>query len=217
MDLQADDTSRKPASDAGFGLFGGVFDPVHSAHRAVALAALEQLPIREVLFVPAGDPPHKSGHALAPAEHRLRMLELALGGDPRLRIDDRELRRPGASYTVLTLEELRRERPEERIYLLIGADNARSIGRWHRAEEILDLAEPVIVPRPGHENHFTAEDLPGVPAERRAAWNRIALTGVSLEHASRTIRARVREGRSLEGWVPEEVAEYIAEQGLYRD
>jgi len=144
------------------------------------------------------------------------MLSLALAGEPRFSVDEREVRRPGASYTVLSLGELAREHPGRRIFLLIGADNARALGTWRRPEEILALCDPVIVPRPGHEPCFTELDLPFVSEERRAALNRLALRGVSLDISSSAVRERVRAGLPLDGWVPPAVAEYIAAHALYR-
>lgn len=214
--MQADAKRPEHAPVTGYGVFGGVFDPVHDAHLAAAREALAALPIDEVRFFPAGVPPHKRERTPAPAEHRLRMLELAVAGEPRFTVDDREIRRPGPSYTVLTLAELASERPGRRIFLLIGADNAAKLRTWHRAERILDLCDPVIVPRPGHEARFARSDLPFVSDERREALDRLALRGASLDISSSAVRARAGAGLPLAGWVPAAVAEYIAAHGLYR-
>lgn len=214
--MQADAAQPERAPIEGYGVFGGVFDPVHDGHLAAARAALAALPIDGVRFLLAGSPPHKPSGAPAPAEHRLRMLSLALAGEPRFSVDDRELHRAGPSYTVLTLRELAREHPGRRIHLLIGADNAATLRTWHRAEEILALSDPVIVPRPGYAPRFERHDLPFVPDDRREALNRLSLGGVSLDISSSEVRERVRAGLPLDGWVPLAVAEYIALHGLYR-
>jgi nicotinate-nucleotide adenylyltransferase len=214
--LQADANPPEAAPSTGYGVFGGVFDPVHRDHVAAATAALAELPISEVRFIPAGIPPHKTEGVQATAIHRLRLLELAIEGEPRFVLDRRELDRPGPSYTVLTLQELTAERPGERIFFLIGADNARSIGRWHRAQEIFELCDPVLVPRPGHPERFTPNDLPFLSESRLVALDRLTLSGVCLDRSSSEIRRRVRDGDSIDGMVPEGVAEYIEKHGLYR-
>ena len=221
MEEDTPDALPTAAADTGgtrdaIALYGGVFDPVHAAHLAVARAALDALPVARVLFLPAGDPPHKSERAPAPADARLAMLRAAITGEPRFAIDPRELERTGPSYTILTLEELAHAHPGARIFFLIGADNARSIGRWHRAEELFALCDPVIITRPGDGAGFSLADVPFLSPERIDALNRLVIDTVSLPHSSSTVRGRVARGESLDGWVPDEVAQIIAERGLYR-
>ncbi len=214
--MQAEARPQSPVHSTGYAVFGGVFDPVHNAHLAAARAALADLPILEVRFIPAGVPPHKNERVPASADHRRRLLELAIAGEPRFVLDDRELRRPGPSYTVDTLEELSAERAGERIYFLVGADNIRTIGSWYRSEEILSLCDPVIVPRPGYPDRFSAVDLPSVSEARREELNGLALRGICLDRSSSEIRRRVKEGLPLAACVPSAVAEYIEAEGLYR-
>ena len=213
--MQADASAPKRVLKGGYGLFGGVFDPVHLGHRAVAEAALRHLPIEEVAFLPAGDPPHKSERSITPAAVRLELLELATRDDPRLRIDARETSRPGPSYTVLTLEELTAERPGDTIYFLIGADNAAQIGSWYQAERLFELCTPVIVTRPGDRAEFRREDVPFLDESRREELNRCAIEGPDFPQSSREIRRRVAAGESLDGWVIPEIAERIAALSLY--
>ena len=198
-------------------LFGGVFDPIHSGHVEIARLALDRLPITDVVFLPAGNPPHKSDRTAAPPQHRRAMLERAIAGEPHFQLDPRELDRPGPSYTVLTLLELAEERPGTTVYFLIGADNARTIGAWHRAEEIFHLSEPVVIARPGESVAFTAEDLPFLDEAARARVNARMIEGIALEQSSSAVRERVAAGLPLDNWVPTTVAEYIAEHGLYSE
>lgn len=200
----------------GAGILGGVFDPVHNAHLMSARAALEHLPIDEVIFLPAGHPPHKARIRVAPAEARRRMLELALAGEPRFRLDGRELVREGPSYTVLSLAEIARERPGRRLYFLIGSDNIEYIGRWHHAREILELSTPVIVPREHAPAKFRAEHLPWLDIEQVRALNARTLPVEPVAISSSDIRARVARGHPIDDLVPAAVAEYIRREGLYR-
>ena len=121
-----------------FGVFGGMFDPIHYGHLRTAHELHELLGLEAVAFVPAGDPPHRAA-PLAEATARLEMVRAAVGDDARFLVDDRELRRAGPSYTILTLEELRAERGAQPLVLILGMDAFAGIDRWHRAAELLDV------------------------------------------------------------------------------
>ena len=131
-----------------FGVFGGMFDPVHFGHLRAAHEMHERLGLEFVGFFPAGDPPHRAA-PLADAKTRLAMLRAAVADDTRFLVDDRELRRPGPSYTILTLEELRAERGAQPLVLLLGMDAFAGIGDWHRARDLIALAHIVVAQRPG--------------------------------------------------------------------
>ena len=129
-------------------VFGGSFDPPHAAHARIASLAADAIGASNILVIPAGVNPQRRDAPPAAPEHRLAMARLAFAGEPRAVIDDREIRRPGPSFTVDTLEELARERPHERLRLLIGGDQALNFATWRRPDRIEALAEPVVVPRP---------------------------------------------------------------------
>ena len=137
-------------------LLGGTFDPVHYGHLRLADDVRRALGLDAVRLLPAGDPPHRSGPCASAAD-RLAMLYLAVAEFPGLAVDDRELKRRGKSYTVLTLEELRHENPRQPLLLLLGADAFRGLPAWHRWQEIFALAHIVLVARPGVT---LADDLP---------------------------------------------------------
>jgi len=137
-----------PTRPVPIALLGGTFDPVHYGHLHFADDVRRALGLSEVRLVPAGDPPHR-GSPSAPAADRLAMLQLAVTEFPGLVVDDRELRRGGKSYTVLTLSDLRHEFPDNPLLLLLGADAFRGLPSWHRWREIFDLAHLVVVERPG--------------------------------------------------------------------
>jgi nicotinate-nucleotide adenylyltransferase len=184
------------------GVFGGSFDPVHLGHLIVAQAAAARLALDQVRLVPAGLQPFKREGPVAAGRDRLAMLTLALAGDTRLVADDRELRRPGPSYSIDTLRELRAAYPDAELCLLVGADAAGDIAHWHEADAIPALARVVALTRPGRPvpNHALIAETVVVPA---------------IDISATDVRARCRRGESLRYLVPEAVARYIAERRLY--
>ncbi len=206
-------------------LYGGTFDPVHNGHLAVARHARDALRA-EVHLMPAADPPHK-GPTHADAEQRAAMLALAIGDEPGLRVDLRELRREGPSYTIDTLRELRGEvGVEAPIALLVGADSFLGLPTWRSWRELFDQAHFVVAERPGNG---LAGDLPDELAQAaegrwidsaaelsRSPAGRVLLLEQPLypESASE-IRRRIQAGEPWRDQVPAPVASYIADRGLY--
>jgi nicotinate-nucleotide adenylyltransferase len=133
---------------APLGIFGGTFDPIHYGHLRTAFEILHALELREMRFVPAGDPPHRPPPRVD-ARQRLEQVRAAIGDQPGFAVDDREVRRSGPSYTVLTLTELRNELPDVPLCLVVGMDAFRGLSTWHRWQELLELAHIVVAPRPG--------------------------------------------------------------------
>jgi nicotinate-nucleotide adenylyltransferase len=207
-------------STLAVGVFGGTFDPIHYGHLRPAQEAVQQLALAELRFVPAAQPPHRPSPQ-ASAAQRLAMVELAIRGLPALRVDDRELRRGGLSYTVLTLESLRAELGNTPLCLLIGADQFRSFETWHRWQEIPDLAHLVVLNRPG----ATSGSLPAWARTRAcddfgvlrvAPAGRLAFLSVSPQDISATrIRAALARGESVQGLLPEVVLDYIRTNQVY--
>lgn len=176
------------------GLLGGTFDPPHVGHLVVALDAAESLALDRLLVVPAARPPHRE--AVLDAATRLELMREAFRGDPRVEVTDVELRRPGPSWTVDTVEWAREELSPEVLYLIVGADQLRAFGGWHRPERILELARLAVMTRPGEE--VGATDVP---------HERVEVTRVDL--SSTRIRRRLDEGRSVRYLVPEPLRERI--------
>ncbi|MBI4502699.1 MAG: nicotinate (nicotinamide) nucleotide adenylyltransferase [Gemmatimonadetes bacterium] len=185
------------------GIFGGSFDPVHLGHLAVARRAAARLRLDEVRFVPARVQPLKSAGPRAPAEDRIAMLRAAVGGIRGFVVDGREIARSGPSYTVDTLRELRKERPGDELFLLLGADAARDLAEWRESAELAKLATVVVVPRPG------AEDVPAPPGAQKLDMRPIDISATAIRDA-------VAHGEPMDHLVPEAVADYIAAHGLYR-
>ncbi|MBD3169202.1 MAG: nicotinate-nucleotide adenylyltransferase [candidate division Zixibacteria bacterium] len=189
------------------GLLGGVFDPVHLGHLHIGDGARRKLGLDVVYLIPAGDPPHKSQSPYAGAEHRLRMLRMAIAGNDGFRVMDIELKREGKSYTAETLAEIRDEFPDWKLYFIIGGDNLSEILDWKTPERIFELAEVVLVNRPNMQKNVGEVELPG---------DVTAVTLPELDISSSGIRDYIKEGIPCRYLLPPGVEEYIIENGLYR-
>jgi len=205
------------------GVFGGTFDPVHFGHLRAAVEAREKLGLDDFRLVPAGRPALRTG-PVASAQERLDMLRLAVAECPELRVDDREVRRPGPSYMVDTLTELRREAGAAPLLLLIGQDAANALDRWHRWPELFELAHIVVMRRP--EAHFECRGelrrqidhrRAAAPAELREApaGRVLPLEITQLAISSTAIRSLLAQGRSARFLTPERVIGYIRGRELY--
>jgi nicotinate-nucleotide adenylyltransferase len=195
------------------GILGGTFDPIHDGHLVAAQEACWQLHLEQVLFVPAGAPPHKQGRVISPAAHRLRMVELAIADTPQFRVSQIDLNRGGPSYTLETLRLLRTELgPEPALYFIEGADSLAEILTWHQPQGILELCELAVVRRPGVDVNLAQleTELPGLTA--KVHW--VAMPWLDI--SSSDIRARVRLGRPISYLVPPGVEAYIRQAALYR-
>jgi nicotinate-nucleotide adenylyltransferase len=210
------------------GVFGGTFDPIHYGHLELAREVREALRLPEVLLVPAGDPPHRAA-PVAPASHRLAMAELAVAEYPGLVVDGREVARQGRSYTVLTLQELRAERPFQPLALIVGADAFVALATWHRWRELFQLAHLIVVARPGTElpvglaeplaSHCAGrwtQDPRDLEKARAGSIYQQAITPHAISASA--IRAAIARGDSaqLRGLLPPAVLAYIGRNHLYR-
>ncbi len=185
------------------GLLGGTFDPPHIAHLAVAEAAFRQLPLDAVWLVPAGLPWQKEGSVVTSAEHRWGMTVAAVDGTPYLAGDDREVVRPGPTYTFDTVSSL----AGHDVTLILGADAASRIASWHRSIELQKMVGIAVAPRPGVHPE-TVEQAVITPVR----WLDIPQLNIS----GTDLRRRARAGQSLRFLVPESVWRYIETTGLYR-
>jgi len=186
------------------GIYGGSFDPVHLGHLLVAQAAVEELGLQKVFFVPASRSPFKPEAQPAPDDLRLRLLRLALAGMNHCEIDEQEIVRGGASYTIETVRHFARTHPGAELFFLIGADNAAQLGLWREAAELAQLAVFVAVPRPG-----------GVVAVFPTPFRGRTLKGFPFGISSSEIRTRVKAGLAIDHLVPAEVAEAIRAAQMY--
>lgn len=132
------------------GLFGGSFNPIHNGHLTIARQTRETLGLDRILFIPTGNPPHKPDGTLAPAQHRLEMVRLAIGSDPKLALTDLEVRRPGKSYTIETIQQVQQEYgPKTRLFFLIGLDAFLDFQSWREPAALLAACTFVVIARPG--------------------------------------------------------------------
>jgi nicotinate-nucleotide adenylyltransferase len=186
------------------GLFGGSFDPVHLGHLLVAQAACEELGLDHLFFIPAAQSPFKPANEPAPAAVRLRMLRLALTGKSNYEIDEQELERGGLSFTIETVRDYARRFPQSEFFYLIGADHVPTLPKWREAEELARTLTFVVIPRPGE---VAAEAPPPFRVRQLGGW--------PLQLSSSQIRARAKEGKTIEHLVPSAVAEVIDQNRLY--
>jgi nicotinate-nucleotide adenylyltransferase len=199
--------TRRPSVPERLGVFGGTFDPPHVGHLALAEWAREELGLDRVLFVPAGAPPHKRA-GRTPASRRLAMVRLAVRGNPAFAAEPMETRRRGPSYTVDTLRALAARHRGAKLWLLMGADMWATLGTWREPGAIARLAAIAVAARPGSRRARRPAALRGA----RVRW----LGNPVLDVSSSAVRDRARAGRSLRYLVPDAVARYVAERGLYR-
>lgn len=188
------------------GVMGGTFDPVHHGHLVAASEAAALLDLDEVVFVPTGKPSFKQHQRVSPAEHRYLMTVIATASNPRFTVSRVDIDRPGLTYTVDTLRDLRAERPDADLYFITGADAIEQILTWKDAAQLWDMAHFVAVTRPGH--HLTVDGLP--------ADGVTTLEVPALAISSSDCRRRAEAGQPVWYLVPDGVVQYIAKHGLYR-
>jgi nicotinate-nucleotide adenylyltransferase len=194
------------------GVFGGTFNPPHLGHLVCAQEAYVQLELDLVMLVPVFAPPHKSLEDDPGPEHRLEMCRRAAASDERLAVSSLETSRRGPSYTVDTLTELHAKEPDNELFLILGGDVAAGLPRWRAPEVVMALATPAVANRRGTPRADAAAGLSELPGGERARFFSMPWIGVS----STMIRRRARIGQPIRYLVPDPVASYIDEKGMYR-
>jgi nicotinate-nucleotide adenylyltransferase len=198
------------------GIYGGSFDPVHYGHLLLAESCREQASLDEVWLLPAAASPHKQGHATASAKDRVEMLRLAVAGHPALVVSTIEVERGGVSYTVETLRAVHAARPDDELFLLMGADTLADLPKWREPGEVLRLAIPVAVERHGAPPPDYQAIAGFVTPGRLHAIREQRVEMPVIELSATDIRERVRAGCSIRFRTPRGVEKYIETQGLYR-
>lgn len=190
--------------------FGGSFNPIHHGHLICSRAAAEAIGAENVVLIPSAQPPHKANTASMASSHdRLRMCQLATANDTYFKVDSVELERAGPSYTFDTAKILS-QAEGRKIGWLIGADMLLDLPNWHRAEELLDEIDFVIMARPGWNMDWSL-----VPPRFQKLRDNLVVTP-SIGITSTEIRLRVSDGRSIRYLTPIEVSQYIRQQRLYQ-
>jgi nicotinate-nucleotide adenylyltransferase len=189
------------------GVMGGTFDPIHHGHLVAASEVAARFDLDEVVFVPTGQPSFKQGQDVSPAEHRYLMTVIATASNPSFTTSRVDIDRPGLTYTVDTLRDLRAERPDADLFFITGADAIEQIATWKNAPELWEMAHFVAVTRPGH-----VLSVAGLPGEH------VSLLEIpALSISSTDCRARARAGDPVWYLVPDGVVQYIAKYRLYRE
>lgn len=200
-----------PEQPPRIGVLGGTFDPVHNGHLHVANALREALDLERILWVPAGQPPHKTGQIVSSDRDRLAMLDLALSGSAADQINTIDIERSGPSYTADTLEILAECLAPARLFFLMGEDSLRDLPTWHDPERLLQAAELAVAARPGVD-----ADLASIARQIPSVQSRIHLVPTKeIAISSSEIRRRVGEHQSIHELVPPPVEAYIRDYGLY--
>ncbi|MBA7491535.1 putative nicotinate-nucleotide adenylyltransferase [subsurface metagenome] len=191
------------------GILGGTFDPIHWGHLLIAEGVREKFALDRVYFIPAAWPPHKVKNKVTEAAHRYKMALLATQDNSHFSVSDLEMNRPGKSYTIETVKELKEKHEGAEIYFIIGLDSALEIFTWKDPEKLLGLCRFISVQRP------FSEELEKLDKKYR---ERIEVVEVpTLPISSTEIRERVRKGRSIKYLVPQSVEEYIYKNRLYKN
>jgi len=193
------------------GILGGTFNPPHLGHLICAQEAYLQLALDRVMLIPARIPPHKPVDDEPGVEHRLELCRRAIEGDERFEVSDIEVSRSGPSYTVDTLEELHSKAPDREMFLILGGDVAAGLPHWREPQRVLSFATVAVAKRRGTSRSAVDDALHSIRGGERAEFFRMPPIGIS----STLVRRRARSGVSIKYIVPDAVAGYIREHGLY--
>jgi len=186
------------------GIMGGTFDPIHHGHLVAASEVQMSFDLDEVVFVPTGRPEEKPD--VTPSEHRYLMSVIATASNPRFQVSRVDIDRPGPTFTIDTLVDMRRQYPDDDLFFITGADAVAQLGKWKHADKLWGMAHFIAVTRPGHDLSVS-----GIPEESVSV-----LEVPALAISSTDCRARVTQSKPVWYLVPDGVVQYIAKHGLYR-
>ena len=198
-----------PEAGENWAIFGGVFDPVHRGHLTLAHDILTERKLDGILFVPSFIPPHKANNVRTPFPDRTAMLRLALESNPRFALDEIEAELNSPGYTLNVVSAIREKYPGVCFYFIVGADHLQTFNQWYKSEQLAREIRFLIGARPG----FSIADLTGIPVDAEVVKTR--LVDISASQMRKLVAAGISE-KELVDLVPESVATYIRERGLYR-
>lgn len=191
------------------GIMGGTFNPPHNAHLIIAQLAYEEYALDRVIFITSGNPPHKK--TMLDARHRFNMTHLAIEDNSNFTEDDFELRRAEKSYTVHTLEYLKKKYPSDELFFIIGEDSLCDLSKWYKPQEILNKANILVFPRKSRRSLKDAINA----ARERFSGVISAIDAPVMEISSTDIRNRIKNGKTARYMLPDKVMRYIEENNLY--
>lgn len=193
------------------GIIGGTFDPIHLAHCYIACEAKKKLNLDEVIFMPAGSPPHKKDKSITEASLRLKMVKAAIDNKEGFKVSDYEIKKQGMSYTYLTLQHFKNE--DNVIYFITGSDCLMDLEKWKNVNVILSLCNLVVLKRPGIDDTELIKQKDYI--ERKYKTEIIFLNIEGMKMSSTEIREYVKENKDLKKYLCEDVIKIIKEEGLY--
>lgn len=202
--------------DRKVGIMGGTFDPIHIGHLILAENAYEQFGLEKVVFMPAGNPPHKTVRTgRATNEQRMEMVRLAISGNPHFELSALEMNEDGYSYSYRTLEKLKKEHPDTEYYFIMGADSLMDFDTWKEPQRICDACTPVVATR----NHLSSETLQKQIVHVQTAYQTDIrkLDTLNIDVSSKQIRILYSQGHTIRYYVPDAVIDYINKNGVYDD
>jgi nicotinate-nucleotide adenylyltransferase len=193
------------------GLLGGTFDPPHIGHLVLAEFATQELDLERLLFVPAGDPPHKQGEDKTPVEHRMVMLEKAIHGNNRFHISRIDIDRPGPHYSLDMVRLIGAVYPDAELYFVMGGDSFNDFPKWHRPHDLMQLCKLAVMRRPYEPIHLDMHEtiIPGL-VERT-----VMIDAPLMSISSTLLGERLAQGKSVRYLMPDSVLDYILANGLY--
>jgi len=205
----------KPDKPDAVGILGGSFDPIHNGHLYLAELALKTIPLNKIILIPALLPPHKTMQRITPTESRLSMLRLATRDLGWININEMEINRGGISYTIDTVRTLAEANPGSNLYFIIGSDSLLELWTWRCIREIATRVTFIYLKR---EDEDPPTSYPELDAELEGTkLTTIPLAATPMNISSTLVRTRVAAGQPITDLVPDPVADYIREHGLYRD
>lgn len=194
---------------------GGTFDPIHIGHLILAENAYEQFNLDKVLIMPSGRPPHKTDRDLTPAEHRVRMAELAIGSNNHFELSLIEVENPGFTYTYETLEKLTAKNPDTEYYFIMGEDSLFNLDKWKEPAKICSKAVLVVACRDVYTQSDLDEQIDYIRKKYGCRVYRLDTPNIDI--SSMAIRKRVSEKKTIKYFVPEDVDHYISNKKLYQN
>ena len=197
---------------AKIGIFGGTFNPVHTGHMQMAEYVMKSVAVDKIIFVPNGNPPHKTDKLVADAKHRYNMLQLAIGTNENYEVSDYEISKPGPCYTVDTMRHFRKENPNDTFYFIIGADSLDYIDRWMDAQSLIAENEFVVINRNFKENYNIDKNIEYI-LTLGGKLKKVDMPAVDV--SSSQIRAMIQNGEDIGSLTGQKVKEYILTNKLY--
>lgn len=194
-------------------ILGGTFDPFHNGHLSIAYESLYRLNLDELIFMPAGNPPHKRKKLITPSQLRIQMLEASIKGEKRFRVSDYEIKKEGYSFTYETLNYFKAKEEDTTLYFLTGVDCLMELDSWRNVEEILRTANFVVFNRPGYSREEILKQKDKI--ERQYDCDIIFLDIPLLDISSTEIRGKVKKHEEIKYLVPREVYDIIKDNKLY--